>query len=248
MTIDNPQIPTATLLEFRTVTPPDTESLDAIGRSNNTDKASRWKNANGQLQHGHNYLHVYERYFNKFRFKPVVLVEIGVGPEWNCGASVRTWLNYFVHHQTQIIGVDNAKHANRDFGKRATILLGDASEQAFISKVGNDYRPHIVVDDGSHIWSHQISTFCYLFPFVQPGGIYIVEDVGTSFGTLRANYSAGPTDFFSAAASLITNIVGGGQQHPLADSLPSALNSQSAEIQSITCFREVVLIEKKGSV
>jgi len=39
----------------------------------------------------------------------------------------------------------------------------------------------IIIDDGSHIPEHQIRTFVHLFPYVSPGGLYILEDIETSY-------------------------------------------------------------------
>jgi hypothetical protein len=40
----------------------------------------------------------------------------------------------------------------------------------------------LVVDDGSHMWEHQLNLFRYLYAFVRPGGYYILEDLDTSYG------------------------------------------------------------------
>jgi len=39
----------------------------------------------------------------------------------------------------------------------------------------------VVLDDGSHRCSHQIKSFEALWPYVAPGGLYIIEDVFTSY-------------------------------------------------------------------
>ena len=39
----------------------------------------------------------------------------------------------------------------------------------------------IIIDDASHWWSHQIKALYHLFPSLKRGGIYILEDLGTSF-------------------------------------------------------------------
>ena len=39
----------------------------------------------------------------------------------------------------------------------------------------------IIIDDGSHINSHQIETFKILFPKLKIGGYYFIEDVQTSY-------------------------------------------------------------------
>ena len=39
----------------------------------------------------------------------------------------------------------------------------------------------MVIDDGSHVPEHQVISFEALWPSVKPGGIYVVEDVETSW-------------------------------------------------------------------
>ena len=39
----------------------------------------------------------------------------------------------------------------------------------------------IVLDDGSHIGRHQIATFETLFPLLPDGGLYLIEDLHTSY-------------------------------------------------------------------
>jgi cephalosporin hydroxylase len=39
----------------------------------------------------------------------------------------------------------------------------------------------IVIDDGSHVFEHQIASFEALFPLASSTAVYIVEDVHTSY-------------------------------------------------------------------
>jgi hypothetical protein len=39
----------------------------------------------------------------------------------------------------------------------------------------------IIIDDGSHLPEHQLVSFTALFPFVRPGGVYVIEDIETSY-------------------------------------------------------------------
>jgi len=39
----------------------------------------------------------------------------------------------------------------------------------------------IIIDDGSHIPRHQLVSFSALFPFVRPGGVYVIEDIESSY-------------------------------------------------------------------
>ncbi len=41
----------------------------------------------------------------------------------------------------------------------------------------------MIIDDGSHINDHVVTTFDFLFPKLAPGGIYVIEDTQTSYWT-----------------------------------------------------------------
>jgi hypothetical protein len=41
--------------------------------------------------------------------------------------------------------------------------------------------PDIIIDDGSHVASHQKISFETLFPLLAPGGIYVIEDMHTAY-------------------------------------------------------------------
>ena len=56
------------------------------------------------------------------------------------------------------------------------------SHQAFLTSVVDEIGPlDIIIDDGSHLNEHVIRTFEILFPLLNEGGIYAVEDLQTSY-------------------------------------------------------------------
>lgn len=50
---------------------------------------------------------------------------------------------------------------------------------AFIETVGQDFD--IIIDDGGHTMNQQITSFKILFPALKSGGIYVIEDLHTSY-------------------------------------------------------------------
>jgi hypothetical protein len=62
------------------------------------------------------------------------------------------------------------------------VWIGSQTDIELLNKINEDEGPFdIVIDDGSHINDHQITTFEHLFPKLNPGGIYIIEDMHTSY-------------------------------------------------------------------
>lgn len=147
--------------------------LDAIGLKFGTDKSSVY----------HDYLRAYERFFRPRRHEPLTILEIGV---FN-GASLKVWEEYFPNGR--IVGADIDETAHRFAGGRIDIEIIDQSNLEELVRLGVRHGPFdIVIDDGSHIWDHQITTLRTLFPFLKDGGLYVVEDLETNYGTYEANY------------------------------------------------------------
>jgi hypothetical protein len=141
-------------------------TLDQIGILTGTDKSSKH----------HGYLEFYDNLFKDIRNNPIKLLEIGVDK----GASLYMWLNYFTN--ANCVGIDINQSSLNHVSKRLEIEIGDQSDSLFLNKIKKLHGPFdIIVDDGSHIWKHQMTSFVNLFEAVKPGGYYVIEDVQTSF-------------------------------------------------------------------
>jgi hypothetical protein len=140
--------------------------LDDIGKRFRTDKSSL----------GHDYLRHYEWFFGPFKDGSFTLVEIGA----KAGASLRMWSEYFP--RARIVCIEIEPEAKRLEIDRVSLEIGDSGSAAFLSAFREKHqRARIVLDDGSHRWDHQRIAFKSLFPMVEPGGYYVVEDVHTSY-------------------------------------------------------------------
>jgi hypothetical protein len=127
---------------------------------------------------------IYERYLSSIRHVAVNFLEIGVGgyDDPNAGgASARMWEEYFPNGNIFALDYhDKSPHAT----KRIRIYRGDQSDAALLKKIADDMGIiDVVLDDGSHRSDHVIMTFNTLFPRLKAGGLYIIEDTGTSYWT-----------------------------------------------------------------
>lgn len=131
---------------------------------------------------GHWYTPHYEKYFGPYRDLPVKVLEIGVGGYRDSaagGESLRMWKHYF--RRGMIYGLDIFDKTGLS-ESRLQILQGDQGDQQFLDSLARQFGPFdIVIDDGSHISHHIMTSFKALFPHVQPGGIYVIEDLLTSY-------------------------------------------------------------------
>jgi hypothetical protein len=132
----------------------------------------------------HHYLEIYHRHFERFRGRSPVVIEIGVYH----GGSLQMWRDYF-GKGAQIVGVDVDPECRFLAGESINIEIGDQADRAFLAGLRRRY-PHvdIVIDDGGHTMVQQITTFEELYPHVQPDGVYLCEDLHTSY---QAEYGGG---------------------------------------------------------
>jgi len=107
------------------------------------------------------------------------------------------WKNYFPN--ARIYGVDIFDKSPHD-DDRIRTFVGDQSDETFLRKLVSEIGPpDIVIDDGSHISEHVIKSFEVLFPLMADDGIYVVEDLSTSYWP---NFGGSSEDLTSAPTSM----------------------------------------------
>ena len=132
--------------------------LEELGVRYGTDKA------------GHGYLPFYDSIFGEIRHSRVSLLEIGVLR----GASLRMWRDYFPNGS--IYGIDKEECYAVD-EKRIKCFVGRQGSRRFLREVVEQVASlDIVIDDGSHRGKDSLVSFIELWPHIQPGGWYVVED------------------------------------------------------------------------
>jgi cephalosporin hydroxylase len=123
------------------------------------------------------YFEVYERYFSKFVGEKPKVLEIGIGQ----GGSLKMWSEYF-GKGSQIIGFDINEKCLKFEEPGIKIYIGDQSNIADLGLVTKqEIEFDIIIDDGGHSMNQQISSYRYLVQFLKMGGVYLCEDVGTSY-------------------------------------------------------------------
>ncbi|MHC1745268.1 MAG: glycosyltransferase [Syntrophobacteraceae bacterium] len=129
------------------------------------------------------YFDVYESFFAPLRDKDVSLLEIGIYK----GGSLTLWEKYFKNPSIYAIDIDPGCKVHEKKGIK--IYIGSQSDAEFLNRVvGESGKLDIVIDDGGHQMEQQIISFQTIFPHMKDGGIYIIEDLHTSY---RSDYNAG---------------------------------------------------------
>lgn len=145
-------------------------------------------NGDKRLHKWLHYFDIYERHFERFRDRPIKMLEIGV----HGGGSLDMWREYF-HPSSQIVGIDINPDCSQHAHDNIEVHIGSQDDVRFLKKVADQYGGFdVVLDDGSHVNSHVIKTFETLYDRVSTTGVYMVEDMHTSYrprfgGGLRKN-------------------------------------------------------------
>jgi hypothetical protein len=209
--------------------------LDELALKSGTDKSSAF----------HNYTEIYARYFSSIKEKPLKFLEIGICE----GNSVQLWEKYFPNAELHFIdiSVDQAKY----FSKRSHYHLADQESpqqlQEFIAKTGGGFD--IIIDDGGHTMRQQIISFQQLFPHVNSGGMYIIEDLHTSYNQQYLKGNGRTTVEYLKTLVDEINFVGARTQcasHKNIDpSVVPYLNLMRGSIESIHFYTSLVIITKR---
>ena len=134
-------------------------------------------NTGRRIHKWHHYFEVYDRHFSRYRGTDVHLVEFGVSH----GGSLQMWKDYF-GPRCRIYGVDINPQCKQLEEEGVEIFIGDQEDREFLrSLAARIPRVDILIDDGGHTMGQQIATFEELFARVEPNGVYLCEDMHTSY-------------------------------------------------------------------
>jgi len=157
----------------------------------------------------HNYIPGYSKLFDKVRSDVKTILEIGIGSLENgqmggvsgplanlgykTGNSLRCWRDYF--HNANIYGIDIF-----DIKINETRIITHQADQSnnddLLRVVTSIDRPiDIIIDDGSHNYQHQISSFMFLEKYLSKNGIYVIEDIQPPYIDGFKDLSIFPNDF-----------------------------------------------------
>jgi hypothetical protein len=125
----------------------------------------------------HHYFDIYHNHFRRFRGQSVKVLEIGVSK----GGSLQMWKSYFGPTAT-IYGVDIDPQCKKLEEEQIEIFIGDQANRDFLRNLRKQIGTiDILIDDGGHTMLQQITTFEELYPAVGETGVYLIEDLHTSY-------------------------------------------------------------------
>jgi hypothetical protein len=192
----------------------------------------------GRLLHKwHHYFDIYDHHFSRFRGQPICLVEFGVSQ----GGSLQMWRNYFGPSAT-IYGVDINPNCKQLEEPGIHVVIGDQEDRAFLKTFAQSLPPiDILIDDGGHTMKQQIHTFEELFPSVQPNGVYLIEDLHTSYWAEWGGGYKKTGTFIEVSKTFIDRINAWHSQEP--DRLSPGDFTKS--VRSLHYYDSILVIEKQ---
>ena len=182
------------------------------------------------------YFEIYEKYFSKYLDKDVVILEIGISH----GGSLQMWKKYF-GNRVKIYGVDINPECKKLEEENIKIFIGSQDDAAFLQEIKKSIpQPDILIDDGGHTMSQQITTFIALYDHVKDDGIYLCEDTHTSYwysfhGGLRKRSS-----FIEFSKRLVDKLYAWHMEDP--NELP--VDSFTMNTKGIHFYDSIVVFEK----
>lgn len=181
------------------------------------------------------YLSIYDRYFAAYRMRPVRMLEIGVSQ----GGSLSLWRKYF-GPQAKLFGVDIDPRCAKFDGLDGQVRIGSQDDPAFLrSVVAEMGGVDIVLDDGSHVAEHQKVSFETLFPLISENGLYLCEDLHTSYwASFNGGYKR--KGAFIEVAKAVTDDI-----HADFHEFETSVKDANRNIKCISFYNSMVVIEKE---
>lgn len=164
----------------------------------------RWfENTRGRQVHKwQHYFDIYHRHLKRFRGRKVKVVEFGV----SLGGSAQMWREYF-GPRAQLYGVDcyhKCKQWETDWFQ---VFIGDQADRGFLKRVANEVGPvDVVIEDGGHYPHQQVATFEEFYPLIRPGGVFLIEDLHTSYWPEFAGGLGKPDTFMEYSKPLVDQL------------------------------------------
>ena len=124
----------------------------------------------------HGFSEIYDDFFINKRNDVLKVLEIGIDK----GNSLRMWRDYFPN--AIIYGLDVQTHQFFTEERISTHYANQSSEDdinSFINQFGGEFD--VIIDDGGHDPIYQQISLGFLFKHLKSDGVYIVEDLHTSF-------------------------------------------------------------------
>jgi cephalosporin hydroxylase len=183
------------------------------------------------------YFEIYDKHFSKFRNRPVSLIEFGVSH----GGSLQMWRDY-LGPQAKIYGADVNPLCASIQEPNVQIFIGDQEDRQFLRSIKESLpKFDIIIDDGGHMMGQQIATFEELYPHLNEGGVYLCEDVHTSYFQDFGGGYRNPGSFMEYAKRLIDQLHAWYSQEP-----NFVIDQVTLNAYALHFYDSIIVIDKRA--
>lgn len=130
----------------------------------------------------------------------------------------------------------------KDKTPNAHVFTGDQADVTFLEQFAADTTVDglfdIIIDDGGHTMEQQVTSLEHLWPIVKPGGLYVIEDLQTSYW---ADYGGDPSTKDRSKHTTMKYL------YRVLDDMMATRKSRpiSQDLLSVDCMAEICTLQKK---
>jgi hypothetical protein len=194
---------------------------------------------NDRLMHKwDHYIDIYDKYFSSYRDREIVFVEIGVAH----GGSLQMWRKYF-GEKALLFGIDINPECKKFEEGNTKVLIGSQTDENFLFELKTKIPAiDILLDDGGHTMKQQITTFNVLFNYVKMNGLYVCEDIHTSYWYKYGGGLYRKSSFIEFSKNFIDNIHA--WYVPKRDK-KNVFNKITTSVRGLHFYDSILIIEKE---
>jgi len=186
------------------------------------------------------YFVAYERHFKSWQNKSVNFLEIGVSH----GGSLEMWRKYF-GPLANIVGIDINPNCKAVEQLGINVRIGSQSDPDFLQSLIDEFGMFdVVLDDGSHRMDDVWNSFQYLYPKMPKNGIYMVEDMHTSYSAQWGGGLNAPDSFINRCKQLIDELNAPTSTKWTKDNIVTEFSKNTVSMS----FYESIVVFERGQV
>lgn len=200
------------------------------------------ENSNSDKVSHHGYHRFYPWFLAHLQGQDINLLEIGIDRT----ESLKLWKGYFGKINLHGIDIATKVFYDKEVSLHRVDQSSDAELENFAKNIGINFD--VILDDGSHVPDHQMLTINKLWNLVKPGGIYIIEDIETSYWKKSRIYgyrfNAKKNGIISNFCDLIDVI---NFEFSRKNTKNALINSFARDVEMVTFAQNCIILIKKDN-
>jgi hypothetical protein len=151
------------------------KTLTQIFNEAGGDKGSYFTHVGSTENIAHNYTQTYEKIMSPNRNDKFSLLEIGIWCPYFPGSSVKSWPQYF--ENATYYGIDIVDCRQLEADRVKIDIVYQRSPSSITRFIKDKPKFKFIIDDGCHEEDAIVISLGHLFPMLESGGVYFIEDL-----------------------------------------------------------------------